>query len=1476
MKNEIIYEEELVTEEVFRGTLAIDERLTPKQQRRKIFNMMRKEAGIVVENESEYEIGYEGVSDDDGISETQTTEFVVTRTYMKKVPYKVTREEVYKGTYVLDGLRITPEEQREQIFSLMRDEGYTVENEDEYEIGYEGADDNDGISETQTTEFVVYHVKKERIDEDELAAFENDDNNKIPDLYNEMLAIRDELVKAKDSNTLEELASKVDSVTERVDEIVEQKIKDYGIFEQEIESLDKQIIEQEEKIIAKEEEYEELYEELKQIMEVKNVESEEEIEQLKRRKERANDKLLTISKEKDRLKKELSSLKGKRTKARNALETARILDLSADEYKDLESNLRKKGILDAIYEKKGLEEIVSIPSRERTREQKRILKEAKEEIKAELAKLKNEDSSKSVLENIEALYGIEFEKVKTNGRERILIVKPESFKNIVINANNLPAKIKMKAKESKVDYIPGEIPEDLKEAFPNADNEKEIVAEVEEEKKEVQVTDKITVYKDESTGKLYAKMPVFARFDMEPTIERVRIDGVLCSEISQEEYDEIRDNMYNDYSPYIVDEVAIPRIEKEETKEQEEKTPVVEVSNEESKVDSKIIATNEELELTKTNLLDKVTIFMDDSTGKIYARMPVFARFDMEPTEERVRINGTLCSELSEEEYEEIKDNMNNDYSPYLVEDIHINGVEIEQQEEFEEVEVEEEVEIDRGKVHIDDIYLRGLSYEETLQRYKDEVVKELEGKGITYNPDTMDINIIGAEVDEAASDIQYQAYAVVERQKRMVKRPKPPRPTQPVPVPTPEPQPTQPKPVPVPTPEPKPTQPKPKHTQPKPKPTKPVPTPEPKPTQPKPKHTQPKPKPTKPIPTPAPKPTQPKPKNTQPKPKPTKPPVIVTPKKKAKPHVEEILAKLTSGLTIKANDAKRYNASNIKVAKGFKQELSSGNYLYNIVHFVPTIIKTSANVLRKLAGSIMTTKRARDAMEIIKDRLNNLSEEELEVLFTEYKGSVLKTDMNNQINSLVLDKLRAYGLEKVRKLNDKIEDDYTHLFVILGQLKSIEKELEKTKDKDKIKALEATRDKLNNTAASHIKNILENRKEANNLLSGGVHGLEEDFKAVSTKMSYVGLRFGKSHDFDDELQQQLGAYGRNLNVAIANDNDEAIVQNFMGLESCYYDNTEIRGSIVGRRSVGSKYYSPLAEQFDYRDDPFIRDLFTTIAVTTAAVSAVNALRQQQILAEHNRQIAEHNQQVADANQMNEATVQYARDTGRDIAGKRDTFREGMASQSEHDILTNANTRERSHLDQTNWQFNDHYHEVDPAGHEAYNAFGDRVSSEISDITAQYARGSLTAEEALAKIEYLSSNANTTLNGVINDCLPILRQYAQTHPQFDLHAVEQSMEYISAHPDAIANMNHAMVDVTNMGESLTTLQAAQVEALSLLPPQMSATIISAASSAALAGIIASQLSKGPLKKNKYGNEVTDMMDEYMAGREAEEEKARTR
>ena len=105
--NYIEYVEEEVREEIFEGTYILDGlRLTEEQQREKIFNLMRT-AGVEVGDESLLEIKYEGADDDYGISETQSTKFIVTRKTTKKVPYKVTKDEVFEGTFTVSYTHLT-------------------------------------------------------------------------------------------------------------------------------------------------------------------------------------------------------------------------------------------------------------------------------------------------------------------------------------------------------------------------------------------------------------------------------------------------------------------------------------------------------------------------------------------------------------------------------------------------------------------------------------------------------------------------------------------------------------------------------------------------------------------------------------------------------------------------------------------------------------------------------------------------------------------------------------------------------------------------------------------------------------------------------------------------------------------------------------------------------------------------------------------------------------------------------------------------------------------------------------------------------------------------------------------------------------------------------------------------------------------------------------------------------------------------
>ena len=578
-------------------------------------------------------------------------------------------------------------------------------------------------------------------------------------------------------------------------------------------------------------------------------------------------------------------------------------------------------------------------------------------------------------------------------------------------------------------------------------------------------------------------------------------------------------------------------------------------------------------------------------------------------------------------------------------------------------------------------------------------------------------------------------------------------------------------------------------------------------------------------------------------------------PKKTTKPtvySVQSILAKLTKDLDVGKKDVKRYNASNIKVRNTFKEELHSGNVLYNVVHVVPTIFKTTVGFFRKLGAKIMLKDDAKKVVETLKSRINDLSEDELQFLFDNYRGNAIVQDMNLQINDLLQAKLKEFGLAKVEKLNDDIKKNYSELFTLVGQINALDNKTDK--------ASIAKKQELYAKASVFVKNILDSRKDANSLLSGGVHGQEEDFKAAATKMNYVGLRFSKIDDFDSELQQRLGETELRMNQAIAADEPKATVDKFLELEALYSKNTEVKKSIVGRRSVGAKCYSPLAEELNYKDDPFIKDLFTTIAVTSATVSAFRALSAQKM-------INEHNQQLSQANSNNQATIDYVHQTGNDIASRRETFAEGMKAQGYGDTLGTANLGERYSLDGSNWHLgSDTYRSLDSHFHQLSSDNFANVSSQLNDVVSKYGQGTITNAQALQEIAKISSSSNNALMNLATQSKEVLSNYAANHPQFDLSAVQGSIDYLVNHTDAIANMNQSMVDVTNLGGGLADVTLQQLEPLTAMPGLYS-SLIAAASSAALA----SGVSKSMRKKDreKYAEELSHMIMEGY-GQELEE------
>ena len=1624
--NYIEYVEEEAREEIFEGTYILDGlRLTEEQQREKIFNLMRA-AGVEVGDESLLEIGYEGADDDYGISETQSTKFIVTRKTTKKVPYKVTKDEVFEGTFILDGLRLTEEQQREKIFNLMIQAGVEVTKEefDTYEIGYEGADDDYGISETQSTKFVVYKITKERLNENEVV-----ETNDLEQVLNEIKTLRDKL------NSIVNDVSKTDIIQELVDktEGLEKMISNNqkansNVYTEAIKEIDVQLLVIEKQLKESIKLYEESYEKMRKILEEQNEKlnssgllTDEEYNQImeeflgKRIEE--NERTIKIKKEIEARKKQISSLKRRKNKIKKDLLNAEALGIPASQYQSITNTLMKRKLVNAILEAKGLEEILAVPSKERTKEQQKKLKEAKEEIIEEIAKLqKSQENGMSVLDAIEALYGIDTEMVMKGKAKEYKLTKKE-FENLKENVALLPEKIVVRDKsllnnnvlnsinpvsapEDMIEVFDKKVQEDVKNEEETVIEEKEIPEEVIEEVKPVEM---ITLFIDDENLDVYARKYVFDRFHLDRQSDEVLIDESVCFKMDEEDADWIIENKDNNYSPYIIDTRQV-KIEKEIVENKVDNKPIEKVTiyidadnnneiygsrylfgrfnmdmlSDEVRIDGKAcfrmseedaafilgnqdnnyspyvvetrkiqLGKREEVELEKP--IEKMTLYIDtDNNNEVYGNRYLFNRFNMKPLSKEIRIDGKVCFRMDENDADYILGNQNNNYSPYVVDirevelgkrntdtnninkeyvktkiddlnrndkldnQINENNKEIKEEldnsyngpveriviyrdldnrgevygrkylfDRFRMNYGSDSVRIDGAlcyKINEDDldfiignqnnsyspyrVEIRGVSLgkrtekeEEVEDKPIERIVfyRDLDNNGEIYgrkylfdrfnmNYASDEVRIEGAlcyrmEFDDADyilgnQNNNYSPYSVEIRDIHLGKKVIPinegidnividdtPVVDHPI-----------------------------KEDNDKDKPED--------------------------------KPTggnddkgkdddddviiTPPPVGTDPEDKPEdngtedEPEDEVEEEKTVRPHVEAILDKLTSGLDIGPKDCPRYMASNIHVSQNFARELQTGNVAYNVVHFVPGLLKASAGLVRKLSAKLLLSGRGKYSMAELQDRLEELTEEELEVLFEEYKGSQLKTDMNNQINPIILDRLRRYGLEKVAVINNHIKDSYSSLFILLGQIKAIEEKLADDKlEEAEVSALNAERNRLMQLAAKYVIDIKDERKKANDLLSGGVHGLEEDFKAVATKLNYVGFRFAKTNAFDNELQHKLGQFGQGLNVAIANNDYEGIVNNFMSLESLYFENTEIKGNALTRRSVGSKYYSPLAEQFDYRDDPFVRDLLSTVAITSATVSAINAIRVHQI------ETAQINSNIDAANAHNQATMDQVHQIGEDITGKADEFKAGMEAQAQEDVLGASNTIERAELDMHNWSFTDAYRAADRTGHSFYNQFSDDVTRQINDVANRYSSGTITQDVALREMAAIANSSHQTLVNVSDQCLSILRNYAASHPQFDLTAVEDAMAYLVAHPDAVANMNNGMVDVVNLGEALKGLSLQQYQGLVSIPSDMLSTLICAASAASLAGHVSRDMDRRYNGKVEYGNEVTEMMEDYI-------------
>lgn len=590
---------------------------------------------------------------------------------------------------------------------------------------------------------------------------------------------------------------------------------------------------------------------------------------------------------------------------------------------------------------------------------------------------------------------------------------------------------------------------------------------------------------------------------------------------------------------------------------------------------------------------------------------------------------------------------------------------------------------------------------------------------------------------------------------------------------------------------------------------------------------------------------------------------------------LQQIMYELQKGLEIKAKSGKRYQASNIKIGKNFKNELKSGNVWYNVVHFGPTLIKSAVAGIKKLTSKFNLWKTEQThTMDILKDRVENLNDRDLQVIWKEYRGSQVNQDsFTSALNIMLNDKIQRFTQEKVKNINTQIAVLYNKIFADYKEIQSINKKLETPEITNKT-TLQREKESLLMGKAEQIGKLRQLYIQGNNYYSGGGHGFSEDMKAAGTNLSKIGKRFTVKHDYDDSLQAEKARLEMREAVAVKRKDNEEAMAAFVAYEELKNKQTSINRSIFGNRSIGKMYYSPLVGEMDYRDDPFIRDIFTTVAMVGAAVSVVNSIHAH--VTETNEVLAIEQEKAAQVNGANQQTINQVHQTGQDIANHRDIFNEGMQAHANSDAINILNVGERSASTQSvnaggGWNSGNVYVQADNLAHETATQAYKATQQQIEDIAAKYSQKLISQEEVTQAFANMAKQSQQTLNETIESALPHLTTYMQTHPQFKLEDVSDAMNYIVQNPNAIPQMYQGMVDVTNMGEKLKGLTIEQVEALQSLPSDMKTTLIGAASSAALAYNCARSTSNRSSAKSAEEQQIIDMVSEYTAEREEKTE-----
>ena len=518
---------------------------------------------------------------------------------------------------------------------------------------------------------------------------------------------------------------------------------------------------------------------------------------------------------------------------------------------------------------------------------------------------------------------------------------------------------------------------------------------------------------------------------------------------------------------------------------------------------------------------------------------------------------------------------------------------------------------------------------------------------------------------------------------------------------------------------------------------------------------------------------------------------------------LDEIIFKVCGDKKFTDGQSSRYAASKIKLfSKPQKDRLGNA---YKVVSIPRKIIGIIPKVAMKIYG-LFIKKSTKDMFKEMEARANALTDREVEVILNEFKGGNAQSKrLPKGFNNAIRPRIDLYVSKRVARINEDIKNNLRRINYCSKVITVLKGKLNEENTPEMIEKINNTLNMAYESGAASIKNLITLQIEGNNLQCGhGLHSFEEELKALDTKLNYVGGRFSKGREYDPELWSKISGFSHKIEYSR---DPKEVVEAYLMRDQIYKENTKEKRSIFNLGSkvtAGKLDYRPFVESLNYGNDPFIRDLITSVLVVSSAASLINNITQniknQAAIEELNAKAAEQQEII------------------NDIRNNGETIEKGIAYDVRQTEGAIENMAERGVNDAHGWNLSGQSYKAEDLAHHMESAnLSINNTNTILDLSSKYTAGQITHAEFIRGVQTLKEQTTQVYEANINNLGSYIEQYAQSHPQFDYTAVLSALKHAANNPmdsveltDFIANIYERSINLGDLSAIESTLSSASL------------------------------------------------------------------